>query len=460
MITRIEIDGFKSFERFELALPPFAVIFGVNAVGKSNLFDALRLLSNLATMDVRSAMQDLRGEPPEMFRRTVDGKPAERMTFAVETLLDPKGRDPYGQDLRLTCTRIRYEVTIQRRRSQGIDRMFVIEERANRIRSEEDRWLPNGQKLSKPFADAFIKRRRSTPFIDTQASNSDQPQFTVHQDGHQGRVRHIPAHSAERTVLSSVTTAEFRHLYALRDELGSLRYLQLDPAAERRPSGLDVPDMLLPDGSNLAAVLYRIQAETAMPTEPKGAITDVLADLSEIVPGVINLNVVRDEQRREYRLDIKVRDGLELSSRVVSDGTLRVLALMTLLHDPTQRGVICFEEPENGVHKRRLQSLIRKLKDACADPHAAEVDQDAPLLQMIVNSHSPVVAQTVRDELILAEMVDSFDPTRSGVTRRTMMRSVCLSEQAELDLGDAPRAVTASELDRIVSVEDPSEFAA
>ncbi len=257
-----------------------------------------------------------------------------------------------------------------------------------------------------------------------------------------------------------MTTAEFPHLYALRDELGSLRYLQLDPAAERRPSSLDVADVLEPDGSNLAAVLYRIKAETATPTEPKGAIADVLADLSEIVPGVIDLNVVRDEQRREYRLDIKVRDGLELSSRVVSDGTLRVLALMTLLHDPAQRGVICFEEPENGVHKRRLQSLIRKLKDACADPHADEVDQDAPLLQMIVNSHSPVVAQTVRDELILAEMVNSFEPTRSGVSRRTMMRPVYLSEQAELDLGDAPRAVTASELERIVSVEDPSEFAA
>jgi len=460
MITRIEIDGFKSFERFELALPPFAVIFGVNAVGKSNLFDALRLLSNLATMDVRSAMQDLRGEPLEMFRCTADGKPTERMRFAVETLLDPKGRDPYGQELELACTRIRYEVSIQRRRFQGIDRMFVIEERANRIKAEEDNWLPNGRPLSKSFAKAFVRRRRNTPFIETHPSHEDQPKFTVHQDGHQGRVRHIPAHSAERTVLSSVTTAEFRHLYALRDELRSLRYLQLDPAAERRPSGLDVPEMLLPDGSNLAAVLYRIQAETRSPTEPKGAIADVLADLSEVVPGVVDLNVVRDEERREYRLNVKVRDGLELSSRVVSDGTLRVLALLTLLHDPMQRGVICFEEPENGVHKRRLQSLIRKLKDACANPQAIEVDEDAPLLQMIINSHSPVVAQTVRDELILAEMVDSFDPTRRATIRRTAMRSVCLSEQAELDLGVPPRAVTASELDRIVSVEDPGEFAA
>jgi predicted ATPase len=460
MITRIEIDGFKSFERFELALPPFAVIFGVNAVGKSNLFDALRLLSNLATMDVRSAMQDLRGEPPEMFRQTAEGKPAERMKFAVETLLHPKGRDPYGQELELTCTRIRYEVTIERRRSQGIDRLFVVEERANRIRKEDDRWFPDNKKLSREFADIFIKRRRNTPFIDTKLCEADQPQFTIHQDGHQGRVRHIPARRAERTVLSSVTTAEFPHLYALRDELGSLRYLQLDPAAERRPSSLDAPDVLLPDGSNIAAVLYRIQTDTATETEPKGAITDVLADLSEIVPGVVDLNVVRDEQRREYRLDIKVRDGLELSSRVVSDGTLRVLALMTLLHDPAQSGVICFEEPENGVHKRRLQSLIRKLKDACTNPHAIEVEEGAPLLQMIVNSHSPVVAQTVKNELILAEMVDSFEPSRGSPARRTVMRSVLLSEQPELDLEGSRRTVTTSELDRMVSVDDPSEFAA
>ena len=283
MITRIEIDGFKSFERFELALPPFAVIFGVNAVGKSNLFDGLRLLSNLATMDVRSAMQDLRGEPLEMFRWTSDGRPAPRMKFAVETLLNPKGRDPYGQDLDLTCTRIRYEVTIERRRSQGIDRLFVTQERANRIRKEDDRWLPNNRPLSKEFANVFIKRRRNTPFIDTHGD--EQPQFTVHQDGHQGRVRHIPAHRAERTVLSSVTTAEFPHLYALREKLAAIRYLQLDPAAERKPSDLEAPDVLLPDGSNIAAVLYRIQTETSSQTESKGALIDVLADLERDCSG-------------------------------------------------------------------------------------------------------------------------------------------------------------------------------
>jgi recombinational DNA repair ATPase RecF len=45
MLTRIEIDGFKSFRDFALDIPPFLVIIGRNAAGKSNLFDAIQFLS-------------------------------------------------------------------------------------------------------------------------------------------------------------------------------------------------------------------------------------------------------------------------------------------------------------------------------------------------------------------------------------------------------------------------------
>ncbi len=41
MLTRIGIDGFKSFRDFKLDFPPFLVIIGRNAAGKSNLFDAM-----------------------------------------------------------------------------------------------------------------------------------------------------------------------------------------------------------------------------------------------------------------------------------------------------------------------------------------------------------------------------------------------------------------------------------
>jgi predicted ATPase len=90
MLTRIEIDGFKTFEHFSLDLAPLTAIVGPNASGKSNLFDALRFLSLLAQTDIRSAMQGLRGEPEELFRLTQAGN-ADTMSFAVEVLLSRKG---------------------------------------------------------------------------------------------------------------------------------------------------------------------------------------------------------------------------------------------------------------------------------------------------------------------------------------------------------------------------------
>src|SRR5487761_1930747 len=95
MLTRIEIDGFKTFERFSLDLAQLTAIVGPNASGKSNLFDALRFLSLLAQYDIRTAMQGLRGEPEELFRQTPSGN-SDCMSFAVEVLLSRKGVDAFG----------------------------------------------------------------------------------------------------------------------------------------------------------------------------------------------------------------------------------------------------------------------------------------------------------------------------------------------------------------------------
>jgi predicted ATPase len=69
VLTRIEIDGFKSFADFSLDVPPFLAIVGPNASGKSNLFDAIQFLSSLATRPVSKACGAGRGEITEVFRR-------------------------------------------------------------------------------------------------------------------------------------------------------------------------------------------------------------------------------------------------------------------------------------------------------------------------------------------------------------------------------------------------------
>lgn len=462
MITRIEIDGFKSFELFSLNLPPFAVILGPNAAGKSNLFDALRLLSRLATNDVRTAMKELRGEPLELFRRLPDGRIASRMAFAIETLLEPTIRDDFGEEKSLTITRLRYEITIVRREVDSIERFFVEHERAAPIFRKDDHWRPYGRPLSKRFREQFVpKNRRGSDYLDT-VPEGDQRFFALSQDGVQGRLRKLPAHRAHASVLSSISVVqEFPHLYALRRELAGLRYLQLDAAAERSPSPTDAPEMLERDGRNVAAVLYRVRAETATAESPEGALSDIRADLVALVPGVTDLEVVRDEERREYRLEVTMRDGQTFSSRVLSDGTLRILVLLTLLHDPRHQGVLCFEEPENGVHQTRLQKLMAFLEEACTDPTSEEVEVDRPFRQIIVNTHSSIAANAVRRSIVFASRSEMVEPGVEGALRsRTTMESYELMAQEELfeDAQKAHRA-TRRRIEQFLAASERAERA-
>ena len=423
MLTRIEIDGFKTFRDFAIDLLPFQVIVGPNAVGKSNLFDALQLLSRLAEADLGTAFQELRGEPREMFSTVTPSQAVDEMTFAAEVLLDPSVRDPWGEDVRPSHTRIRYKLKLARRKVQkGIERLYVIYESAKPILGRDDRWVK--LRPSKRFRDAHVHRGRKRPLLETKDDEEGRPSFRICQDGRAGRKR--PADAAESTNLSGVTSAEFPHLFALREELRSWRFLQLNPEGLRRPSAKLSPDRLLHDGSNLAAVLARIERETSSEERQRGVITDISATLAQLVPGAHSLKVVEDERKNEYRVDVTMQDGRAYPSRILSDGTLRILALIALLHDPRERGLICFEEPENGVHPFRLGQMIDTLRSLATDVNDDEASGDGPLRQIVLNSHSPVVLNTLDEpEMLYADIVSRVDPSAgTHCVRCTRLRRV------------------------------------
>jgi predicted ATPase len=434
VLTRIEIDGFKSFENFGLDLSPFAVILGSNASGKSNLFDAIQLLSHLVSSDLRTAVRGLRGEAISLFRQTSPGEQADCMSFAVEVLLDPVVRDPWDREVKLTHTRIRYEVKIERTTDErGIERLIVVSERALPILGKNDRWRPFGRSCHRTFRDSFLLYSRRAPWLETRMEGG-KASFHIHQDGSAGRTR--PGHAAEATVLSSVTTTDFPHLYALREEFRSWRLLQLDPMGLRKPAALEADEMLLSDGSNLAAVLYRIRSETCSSDQPKGVIPDIVAELAAVIPGVLDLEVEMNKEAHEYRTRIMLRDGLKFPASVISDGTLRVLALLTLLKDPRHRGVVCFEEPENGIHPARLGELVRRLRDMVVDPTSSENASSEPLSQLLMNSHSPVVLSALREagsgQLLFADMSVVADPVTKKTRQKTRIRPVTAVDQGEI----------------------------
>lgn len=451
MLTRVEIDGFKSFEGLGLDLHPFTVIAGPNASGKSNFFDALRLLSRLAAMDVPDAVRGMRGDPSEMFRCRPDGQPVDAIRFAVEVLLDGEIEDAFGQRKSLTYTRLRYELEIERRSdaSGGPERLFVRHEQAATIRRSDDRWIRQPG-LSRDFAKLRAKYAtggQRSPFLQTLND-----QFQVNQDGVQGRPRPfpVPKGQATATVLSKITTAtEFPHLFALRQELESITFLQLESAAAREPSDALAPDDLLADGSNLAKVLARIEADTRSPERPSGDLALVRAALASLIPGVGDLHVERDSAYGRYRLFVTMRDGSRFSSRVLSDGTLRALALLTFLNDPRRKSVLLFEEPENGIHENRLKRLVGLLREACTSVREAE---EGRLFQVILNTHSPIVLrETHDDEIVVVDVVSRVDPVH-GPTRRTRMRTGVSTDQLPLD--DREHALSREEVERILQRGD------
>jgi predicted ATPase len=103
LITRIELDGFKTFQDFKLDLSPFQVIVGPNGAGKSNLFDALHLLSLLVNKNLRLAFQELRGDAIELFTAFPNGQKANKMKIAVEMLVDRFIEDDWGKKTEMMC---------------------------------------------------------------------------------------------------------------------------------------------------------------------------------------------------------------------------------------------------------------------------------------------------------------------------------------------------------------------
>ena len=139
MITRIEIDGFKTFENFELDLRPLTAVVGPNASGKSNLFDAIQLISALAEKDVRTAMKGLRGEPEEFFRQTMAGT-TDTLRLAIEVYLDSSGVDDFGKPFLIRAQRLRYELVLALSDGgNGSPRgVFVRDEKCRALKRSED----------------------------------------------------------------------------------------------------------------------------------------------------------------------------------------------------------------------------------------------------------------------------------------------------------------------------------
>lgn len=417
MLTHLSVKGFKNLLDVSIDFGPFTCIAGANGIGKSNVFDVIEFMSYMASETLAEAAQRVRGasgmrsgDPRDLFW---DGYRSRRrkISLVAEMLVPETVEDDLGAEADATTTFLRYEVDLgyEEPKGQGsVGRLTLLREELRHITKGDAPRHLKFKHSSKTFRNAVvIGQRRGGAFLSTEEREAGTV-VNVHGDGGSfGRPQPRAAARAGRTVLSSVTTNDYPTILAARREMQTWRRLALEPSALRAPDGFDAPRSMDQDGRHLAATLYRIANESVSTgvMDSLGIYARVASRLSDLSGvGVEGVYIEVDEVREVFTLVLKERGNLRLPARALSEGTLRFLALCVLLEDPTFTGLMCMEEPENGIHPANLPAMLRLVMDLAVDPQY-EPDDDNPFRQVIINTHSPGVVQLCRpDDLLLADV--------------------------------------------------------
>ncbi|HEX8434378.1 AAA family ATPase [Archangium sp.] len=410
MLTRLKVEGFKSLLDVDIRFGPFTCIAGMNAVGKSNLFDAIRFLHLLTRHPIMEAVKLLRetkgrSPDPRSLFTAFEHYRAPEMRFTAEMIVSRSVEDELGVSTTAAISTLEYSLAFKLA-DDDEGRLELLDESLKPIKvSEASKSL--GFPSTKEFRHSALQGvRRGGPFIDT---DSGTRQITVHQEKHGGRK--IPAPKSSRTVVGGSASSDFPTVLAAHREMESWKTLLLEPSAMRAPSIYGDPRFIDQRGANLPATLQRLARAEPVLGQVHAQLANKLAALLE---DVRELRVRDDPKTETVTVELRGRDNVFHPARSLSDGTLRFLVLATLSLDPEARGVICLEEPENGIHPERIRAMVQLLKDIAVDPTGA-VGPDNPLRQVIVNTHSPVVFESIKaNDLVFLESVEAIRGNARG----------------------------------------------
>ncbi|MBI2814749.1 MAG: AAA family ATPase [Opitutae bacterium] len=182
----------------------------------------------------------------------------------------------------------------------------------------------------------------------------------------------------------------------LRTRLQAIRAYLFDHYAMALPAKRSDGGELASNAGNLAAVLASWREKTP------AALTRLEEDFRRILPEFEGLEF-RDAGDNRVELAARLAGTDEkVAADSLSQGTLYLLATLTLAHAPSPPSVVCVEEADRGVHPR----MLREVRDALyrlSYPKDAGLDRAA--VQVITTTHSPYLLDQFKEhpeEVVLA----------------------------------------------------------
>lgn len=393
-VVRIEALGYRSLRYVSQPLAPFHVLVGPNASGKSTFLDVTAFLGDVVRGGLEAAV---RGDPRlSIPDRAPDAKhmawmrAADRFELAVEWAIPLERRSLLKNGGAEVC---RYEIAVD---VGGPLRIGA-----------ETLWLkpagvdaPPGQRslfpAPPPPPDSLVHppKRHAPRGWKKVISRGEEPErvtFASETSGWSNPFRL----GTDKAALASLPEDEERFPVAtwVRRVLSDgVQRLALSSEVMRRASAPGRSRAYLPDGSNLPHVVH------ALESEHPARFTQWLEHLREALPDVRGITTREREDDRHRYLVVIYDSGLEAPSWLVSDGTLRLLALTLLAYAPGIAGLYLIEEPENGIHPRAVETVFQSLSSVYG-------------AQVLLATHSPVVTRMATLDQILC-----FGRTPEGAT--------------------------------------------
>ena len=358
-VTSVGVKNYRALRDVTLSnLTPLTVLLGPNGSGKSTVFDVFAFLSECFTDGIRKAW-DRRGRFRELRSRDCSGP------IVIELKYRERPRTPL----------ISYHLEIDEDGGHPV------------VTREFLRWTRGG--------------RQGRPFNFMEYSRGDGAVITG--DAPERDDTRVPRKLSGPDVLAVNTLgmlAENPRVVALREFITSwhLSYpIRTRRVETRRETEAGGEERLSQTGDNLANVVQHLHDQHPERLEK------IFEILRRRVP---RIERVEAEVLADSRLLLRFKDApfsTPVLSRFASDGTLKMLAYLTLLHDPAPPKLIGVEEPENFLHPRLLPELAEECRAACERT------------QLLVTTHSPFFLDELRPREVRVLWRDDAGYTRTQI---------------------------------------------
>jgi len=337
-IESLRVENYRALHKIELDnLTPMTVLLGPNGSGKSTIFDVFNFLSECFQFGLRHAW-DRRGRGKELKTRGSTGS----IVFELKYREQPK--DPI----------ITYHLAID----EGVKGPEVVEEYLQWKRGSRGR----------PFRFLEFVRGEGSAISGEMPDEDD---------------KRVPQKLRSPDLIAVSTLGQFSdhpRVAALREFITDwyVSYLSIDSTRNQPEAGPQ--ERLAKGGENLPNVIQYLKERHPERLE------QIFSVLRERIP---RLERVEAEPMPDGRLLLQIKDApfeQPVLSRFASDGTMKMLAYLTVLYDPEPPRFIGIEEPENCLHPRLLPELAEECRAA------------AERSQLLITSHSPFLLNAMRAE--------------------------------------------------------------